>query len=55
MVRLELSEDQLKTVLEILKYSLDACAVESISDKVTISQESVQEIIAKLEETGVAA
>ncbi len=52
-MNVELSEDQVKTLVEILKYSLDACAIENITEKVPISQESVQDIIAKLERAGV--
>jgi Mn-dependent DtxR family transcriptional regulator len=48
-MNINLSEEELKTIVEILTYSLGSCPVESISDKVNISADSVQELVAKLE------
>jgi hypothetical protein len=50
-MKLELSSEEVKTIVEILKYSIDSCPVESISDKVDISIAKLQDLILKLEAT----
>lgn len=47
--KVELGDEEMKTVIEILKYSLDYCPLESISEELEISHEKVEDIIAKLE------
>lgn len=47
--QIELSDEEVKTVVEILKYSVDYCPFDSISDKVDISITKVQALILKLE------
>ncbi len=54
-MNIELSEEEIKIISEILQYSLGSCPVESISDKVNISADKVQELIDKLEGTKVSS
>ena len=48
-MNIELTEEEIKIITEILKYSLGSCPVESISNQVNISADGVQELVAKLE------
>ena len=48
-MKLELSGEEGKIIVEILKYSVDYCPIESISDKVEISVDKVQNLASKLE------
>ena len=43
-MKIELTEEEIKVIAEILKYSLGSCPVESISDQVSVSVEGVQEL-----------
>ena len=47
--QLELSDHEVKILVAILKYSLDYCPVESISNELSIASDEVQDLIAKLE------
>jgi hypothetical protein len=48
-VNIELTEEEIRIITEILKYSLDSCPVESMSNQVNISADGVRELVAKLE------
>ncbi len=48
-MQIDLDEREVKTIVEILKFSLGSCPIESISDQVAISADAVQELIAKIE------
>ena len=48
-MKIELTEEEVKIITEILKFSLGSCPVEGISDQVNISAEGVQELVTKLE------
>lgn len=48
-MKVELSEDEVKIITEILKFSLGSCPVESISDRVQISTDRVEDLAAKLQ------
>jgi hypothetical protein len=45
---LELETDEVKTIIEILRYSVDNCPVESITNEVEISVDGVEDLIQKL-------
>jgi len=47
---LDLSDEEVKTIIDILKYSQDYCPIESVSDRVDITIDRVQELIVKLEQ-----
>ncbi len=47
--KLELTDDEVNALLEILKYSLMMCPVESISQTTSITSDKVQDLIDKLE------
>lgn len=47
--RFELGDEEVKTLIEILKYSLDYCPLESISEELNINGEKVEDLIARLE------
>ena len=49
-MKVELTEDEVKTISDILKYSLGSCPVESIGDRVQISTDKVEDLAAKLEQ-----
>jgi len=49
-MKLELVTDEVKTIIEILRYSADNCPVESISEELDITFDKVEDLIAKLEE-----
>lgn len=49
--QVELLNEEIKTLIEILKYSLDYCPIEGISYEITISKDEIQNLIAKLEKT----
>jgi len=44
-----LSDEEVKTLIEILKYAVDYCPFESISEELNITGDKVQDLIAKLE------
>jgi hypothetical protein len=48
-IEVEFSDEEVKTLIEILKYSLDYCPIEGISYGVNITRDEVQNLIAKLE------
>ena len=48
-MKVDLSEDEVKAIIDILKYSMDSCPIESVSDRVSITADQLQEIVAKLE------
>lgn len=50
-MKLELDDLDVKTIIEVLKYSLESCPIESISDQVSISSDGIEELIEKLEWT----
>lgn len=43
------SEEEVKALIEILKYSLDYCPIEGISYGVSITRDKIQDLIVKLE------
>ncbi len=47
-MKLELGTDEVKTIIEILKYSVDNCPVESITNEVEISVDGVEDLVQKL-------
>lgn len=48
--QVELSEEEIKILVEILRYALDYCPVESISHEFDITNAKVEDLIAKMEE-----
>nr|MDO8082143.1 hypothetical protein [Candidatus Freyarchaeota archaeon] len=46
---MELSEEEIKILVEILRYALDYRPVESISHELDVTNEKVEDLIAKLE------
>ena len=44
----QLTDNELQTLLLILNYTLEYCPFESISDSVEINQDSIEQIIIKL-------
>ena len=49
-MKLELGTDEIKTIIEILRYSVDNCPVESITNEVEISVDGVEDLVQKLED-----
>ena len=47
--QLELSDQEVKVLLAILKYSLDYCPIESVSNELNVTSDEVQNLITKLE------
>jgi hypothetical protein len=47
-MQLELGTDEVKTIIEILRYSLDNCPIESISKELNITNDKVEDLIAEL-------
>jgi hypothetical protein len=47
-MKLELGTDEVKTIIEILRYSVDNCPVESITNEVEISVDGVEDLVQKL-------
>lgn len=47
-MKLELGTDEIKTIIEILRYSVDNCPVESITNEVEISVDGVEDLVQKL-------
>lgn len=47
--QVEFSYEEVKILIEILRFSLDNCPVESITNEVDITGDKVQDLIAKLE------
>ena len=48
-MKLELETDEVKTIIEILKYSVDSCSIESITNEVNITVNGVEDLIQKLQ------
>jgi hypothetical protein len=44
-----LGDEEVKILVEILKYAVDYCPLESLSEEVNITGEKIEDIIAKLE------
>jgi len=44
-----LGDEEVKTLIEILKYAVDYCPLESISEELNITGDKVEDLIAKLE------
>jgi len=44
-----LDDEEMKTLIEILKYSRDNCPIESISQELDITGDKVEDLVAKLE------
>ena len=49
--QIEFSNEEIKILIEILKYALDYCPVEGISQEVNITHDKVQDLTLKLEKT----
>ena len=49
--QMELSDEEIKILIEILKYALDYCPVEGISQEVNITHDKVENLTSKLEKT----
>lgn len=49
-MKLDLDETEVRTLIELLRYSLDSCPVESIGSGVRISAIGIEGIIGKLEQ-----
>ena len=47
-MKLELGTDEVKTIIEILRYSVANCPVESITNEVEISVDGVEDLVQKL-------
>jgi len=47
-MKLELGTDEVKTIIEILRYSVNNCPVESITNEVEISVDGVEDLVQKL-------
>ena len=47
----ELTDIELKTILEILNYTLENCPYEAISDHFEINQDVIEKIILKIKDT----
>ena len=47
--KVELSDEEVKMFIELLKYSLDYCPIEGVSYEVNITRDKVQDLIVKLE------
>ncbi len=50
-MQVDLTVDEIKTLLDILNYSLVSCSVENVGEQVDITAESVQTLVAKLQKT----
>ncbi len=46
---IELSDEEIQAVVEILRYAQDYCPLESISDEVKLDNDTVEDLIDKLE------
>jgi RIO-like serine/threonine protein kinase len=46
---IELTDEEVKILRAILKYSLDYCPIESLSHELSITNDDVQDLIIKLE------
>jgi hypothetical protein len=49
LVQIDLSEDDLKTITAVLKFSISACPLGGISQDIEINEEKLEKIISKLE------
>ena len=47
--QVELGDQELKTIVEILRYSLDYCPIEGVSYEMNITHDQVEALIGKLE------
>ncbi len=48
-MKVDLSEEEIKLIADILKYSVGNCPVESISDRVNVSEDKIEELAARLD------
>ncbi len=46
--KVELSSEDVKILLALLKYSLEMCPIETISPEVRITSDKIEDLIAKL-------
>lgn len=49
MYKVELSDEEIKKIITILRFSKDACPIESLPEK--IEDDEVERLVAKFEET----
>ena len=47
--QVKLVDEEVKTLIEILKYTVDYCPLESISEELNITRDRVEDLIAKME------
>jgi uncharacterized membrane protein YvbJ len=47
--KIELTDEEVKILLAILKYSLDYCPIESLIHELSLTNDDVQDLIIKLE------
>lgn len=52
MARIELEEDEIRAIVDILRFSLTACPIESVSRQEKITRNLIESIISKLEKVG---
>ncbi len=48
-MNVELSEDEIKMITDLLRYSVGSCPVESVSERVNISPDKIEDLAARLE------
>jgi len=49
LVQIDLDEDQLKTIVAVLRFSISACPLGGISQDIEIDEEKLEKIISKME------
>ena len=47
--QVELSDEELKIIVETLKYALNVCPIETVTYEVSVTTDKVQNLIEKLE------
>ncbi len=49
--QVQLLSEEIRMLIEILKYALDYCPIEGVSYEITMTKDEVQNLVAKLEKT----
>ena len=49
LTTIELNEEEIKTLVAIMKFSIDACPLGSVSPDIEIDAEKLEKLIAKME------
>jgi hypothetical protein len=51
MINLELEDDEIRSLVDILRFSLEVCPIESVGQEVKVTRDLIENLILKFEKS----